>query len=116
MKIQLNVKTVIGVLLVLLVTFAFAQSRYLAPVSNEAVFLKGLKVYSNEELRFRDTGIYIESSADGNLDIVSDVSIDLDSDSVHVDSVLTIDSFKVIVSDSLYFISGTDTFVIRTKK
>jgi hypothetical protein len=61
-------------LVCLLISFnwIFAQGKHIGTVSNEALFYRGLKVYSDQELFFRDSGIYIESHANGKLKIVSD--------------------------------------------
>jgi hypothetical protein len=57
---------------VLVSTCLFSQGKYLGTVSDQSLFYRGLKIYSDEELRFRDDGIYIESGADGKLSIISD--------------------------------------------
>lgn len=95
---------------------AFGQdvynSKYTQYIVNKVFFKTTAKA------EFRDIALYINSSADGQLDIVADATVDISCDSVHVDSILSIDGFKVEVGtdDSLLFISGTDTFVIRTKR
>jgi hypothetical protein len=76
----------------------------------------GVLMQLDDYISFGDAAVYIESDDDGYLDLDADVGVRLNTVNVDVDSVLTIDGFKVIQEDSLYFITGTDTFVIRTKK
>jgi hypothetical protein len=78
-------------LVCLLISFnwIFAQGSYLRPVSNEALFYKGLKVSTAQELKFRDDSLYIESGSDGNLLINADTAIRLRATTLTMSGALT---------------------------
>ena len=56
-------------------------------------------VATNKKLQFRDTGIYLQSSADGTLDIVSDTTVAI-SGEITADSSLTVSG--VLTTDSAH--------------
>jgi hypothetical protein len=79
-------------LICLLISFnwIFAQGKHIGTVSNEALFYRGLKVYGAQELYFRDTGIYIESSTDGQLDLIADTEIQFAATTLDLQGALTL--------------------------
>lgn len=107
--IRIKVWHFVAIAIVGVATLLYAQSRYLAPVSNQALFLKGLKAYSDQELYFRDTGIYIESSADGQLDIVSDGTINISGRLVNTASVADTNVFTTTAETDTVTIAGVTT-------
>jgi hypothetical protein len=79
-------------LICLLISFnwIFAQGKHIGTVGNEALFYRGLKVYGAQELYFRDTGIYIESSTDGQLDLIADTEIQFAATTLDLQGALTL--------------------------
>jgi hypothetical protein len=58
------------------------------------VLTAGNTTTTDQKIQFRDTGIYINSSADGQLDIVADTEIQIAATTVDVNGTLAFDSLK----------------------
>ena len=59
-------------------------------------FSDDILVASNEKLQFRDTAIYLNSSTDGQLDLVADGAVSIDAGT---DIILDVDGADVILKD-----------------
>ena len=59
-------------------------------------FSDDILVASNEKLQFRDTAIYLNSSTDGQLDVVADGAVSIDAGT---DIILDVDGADVILKD-----------------
>ena len=58
------------------------------------VLTAGNTTTTDQKIQFRDTGIYINSSADGQLDIVADTEIQIAATTIDVNGTLAFDSLK----------------------
>ena len=75
------------------------------------ILKKTITVYTDKKIQFRDTGIYLQSSSDGVLDIVSDTTVAI-SGAVTLDS--TTNSAKTLTmsgadANNNIIFSGTNT-------
>jgi hypothetical protein len=64
-----------------------------------------IELSTTDKVQFRDTAIYINSSADGQLDIVADTEVQIAATTIDVNGTLAFDSLK-----------GTDTTTVTTIK
>ena len=71
-------------------------------------FSDDILMATSEKLQFRDTAIYINSSADGQLDLVADTEIQIAATTVDIDGLVDISGNLTVGGDLV--VTGTTTF------
>lgn len=73
---------------------------------------KTVTVYQDKKVQFRDSGLYLQSSADGQLDIVSDTTVAI-SGAVTMDSTLEVTGDLTVNGDFTFGDAATDNLTVN---